>query len=49
MHIKSTATADKILERIGFAEHQDPLGMGVRVRAEHPCMSLRGARAAGAR
>ena len=31
-----------------LVEQLDPLGVGVRLRAEHLCMSLRGARAAGA-
>lgn len=31
-----------------LVEHLDPAGAGVRLRAEHLCMSLRGARAAGA-
>jgi GTP cyclohydrolase I len=30
-----------------LVEQLDPLGVGVRLRAEHLCMSLRGARAAG--
>lgn len=31
-----------------LVEHLQPRGVGVRLRAEHLCMSLRGARAAGA-
>jgi GTP cyclohydrolase I len=31
-----------------IGEHLQPRGVGVRLRAEHLCMSLRGARAAGA-
>jgi GTP cyclohydrolase I len=31
-----------------LVEHLDPRGVGVQLRAEHLCMSLRGARVAGA-
>jgi GTP cyclohydrolase I len=51
LHARRPQTQERLTKRIAdnLREQLDPHGVGVVIEAEHTCMSLRGARAAGAR
>src|SRR5688572_25220036 len=50
-HARRPQTQERLTKRIAgdLHEHLRPRGVGVVIEAEHTCMSLRGARAPGAR
>ena len=51
LHARRPQTQERLTKRIAdhLQDELQPRGVGVVIEAEHTCMSLRGARAAGAR